>query len=207
MSAFRAIASHSRPLTRTINGVSSNAHRAFHSPFAVLSTSSPLTSPPAPSSNAGPLYEKQHDHSPEPQLNPTGNRTYVVSAPDPSNTPYEVPSGAYPTSAPYQNYTRTEPPESRPRASTSPSFAHPTLTQNVPRNDSGVKESAAVRFREAPGELHQKGGSNGGLGLMDAKTTIPGKGELASRNPAPDRPEVAERFSALGNDKAWKERK
>jgi len=81
------------------------------------------------------------------------------------------------------------------------------LTESVPRNESGVMESAAVRFREAPGELHQRGGSDGGLGLMDAKGTTQGKGELASRNPAPDRPEVAEKFSTLGNAKAWKARK
>ena len=69
----------------------------------------------------------------------------------------------------------------------------------------GIQESAAVRFRDAPGE--QSKGSGGGLGLMDAASTKPGEGELASRNPQPDDPKVAEKFSALGVDNAWKARK
>ena len=71
--------------------------------------------------------------------------------------------------------------------------------------DLGVQESATVRFRDAPGELQR--GSGGGLGLMDAETTKPGQGELASRNPQPDDSRVAEKFSSMGLDNAWKARK
>ncbi|KAH9856597.1 hypothetical protein C2E23DRAFT_709783, partial [Lenzites betulinus] len=182
--------------------------RAFHSPFAVLSTSqSPLTTPPASTSTAGGFYEKQFDHSMDPFVSSGGHRTYVVSEPDPANTPYEVPSGAYPTSAPYQNYTRTEAP-APPRAqyaSTAPRFAHP-ITHKLPQNPSGVGESAAIRHREAPGEMHARGGSYGGQGIPDAASTRKGDGELPDVNPPPLF-EHAEKFAKLGNEHAWKERK
>ncbi|THH02796.1 hypothetical protein EW026_g110 [Hermanssonia centrifuga] len=202
-SALRSVAKHTRSVSRTIAAAPT---RSFHSPFAVLS-SSPLTSPPAPSSEVSPLYEKQLDHSPHPQLSPSGQRTYVVSEPDPRSTPYEVPYGAYPTSAPYQNFPATEAPTIEPRASTSPNLAHPSTTRAVPQNPEGVQESSAVRFREAPGKLYEKGGSYGGLGLMDEASTKPGEGELSSRNPQPDQPDVAKKFSDLGVDNAWKARK
>lgn len=41
---------------------------------------------------------------------------------------------------------------------------------------------------------------------MDKAGTQPGDGELASRNPQPDG-KVAEKFSKLGVEGAWKERK
>lgn len=72
--------------------------RAFHSPFVVLSASNPLTTLPPTATS---MYEKQDDTSSEPHLSSSGTRTYVVSEPDPSNTPFQVPSGAYPTSTPY----------------------------------------------------------------------------------------------------------
>ncbi|KAL6302355.1 hypothetical protein BKA93DRAFT_793015 [Sparassis latifolia] len=177
MSAFRSIYKLSRTLPSTV--------RAFHSPFASLS--SPLTSPRPPTANVSPLYEKQTEPSPEPQMSGAGTRTYVVSAPDPADTPYEVPSGAYPTSAPYQSYPGTEAPvlEGEHFSSTSSTLAHPLTTAAVPQNPTGVGESAAVRHSEAPGELHRRGGSFGGLGLMDAKTTTQGKGALAERNLPP----------------------
>ncbi|KAJ3480284.1 hypothetical protein NLI96_g8465 [Meripilus lineatus] len=213
MSTVRALSKHTRSMPRAMNpraGKPMNS-RAFHSPFAVLSSSSsssPLTSPPAPQSNISSVfYEKQVDVSPEPHYSSSGQRMYVVSEPDPANTPYQVPSGAYPTSAPYVNFAPTDPPAQKPRSSTSSSFAHPYLSRAAPQNESGVMESAAVRHREAPGELHQRGGSYGGLGLMDAATTTKGEGELASRNPQPDDAKVAGKFSALGLEKAWKARK
>lgn len=42
---------------------------------------------------------------------------------------------------------------------------------------------------------------------MDAASTTKGEGELATRNPQPDDVKVAEKFSALGVDNAWKARK
>lgn len=209
--ALRSLAKHTRSLSRTARAVTASSTRAFHSPFGVLSNdaSSPLTSPPPVHSAASQAYEKQDGHHPNhPVLSPSGQRTYVVSEPDPRATPYDVPYGAFPTSAPYVNFTPTEPPTPGPRASTSPNLAHPTTTRAVPQNPSGVRESAAVRNSEAPGEMGERGGSNGGLGLMDAKTTKPGDlGELPSVNPQPDAPGVAEKFSAMGVDHAWKARK
>lgn len=73
--------------------------RAFHSPFVVLNATNRLTTPTPTTATS--IYEKQDDASPEPHVSSSGTRTYVVSEPDPSNNPYEVPSGAYPTSAPY----------------------------------------------------------------------------------------------------------
>ncbi|PCH42509.1 hypothetical protein WOLCODRAFT_120682 [Wolfiporia cocos MD-104 SS10] len=202
MSALRALSKHTRSLSRTFAPA-----RAFHSPFKVLSSAnSPLTAAPAPSSNVSPLYEKQLDHSPEPTVSSSGTHMYVVSEPDPADTPYAVPSGAYPTSAPYQNYAAAEAPanEGARRASTSPSFAHP-ITDRAPQNEAGVKESSAIRHAAAPGEMGARGGSEGGLGMMDAQTTKQGQGTLADRNPPPDA--VAEKFSKLGVGSAWKERK
>ena len=74
--------------------------RPFHSPFAVLGNS-PVRSPPSPNVT----YEKQLEHSSEPL---SGTRTYVVSEPDTSHKFYEVPSGAYPISTPYANFTPTD---------------------------------------------------------------------------------------------------
>ncbi|TCD61832.1 hypothetical protein EIP91_007851 [Steccherinum ochraceum] len=206
-SSIRALTKHTRTISRSLHTrTPSSSTRAFHTPFAVLSSSSPLEKAPPPSSNvSSSLYEKQQDHS----LEPTGQKRtyYVVSEPDPAHTPYEVPSGAYPTSAPYQNYPATEAPVHNTRSSTSSSSAHPTLTSAAPQNESGVKESASVRFREAQGEMGERGGSYGGLGLMDEATTSKGQGELASRNPQPDQPDVAEKNSKLGIKNAWKERK
>jgi hypothetical protein len=89
-----------RLIPRTIG-----AQRPFHSPFVVLN-STPLASKPPPQPSASidayrDAYEKQLDHSPDPQTSLGGTRTYVVSAPDPAHAPYTVPSGAYPVSEPY----------------------------------------------------------------------------------------------------------
>lgn len=207
-STLRAVSKHSRSLSRSLTAARQT--RAFHSPFAVLYTAQPTTHA-APPAYVSPLYEKQVETTAAPTLSPSGQRTYVVSEPDPHATPYEVPYGAYPTSAPYRNYPATDAPLTSPRSSTSPDLAHPVTTRAAPQNPTGsndaagIQESAAVRFRDAPGQLSP--GSDGGLGLMDAASTKPGEGELASRNPQPDDPKVAEKFSALGVDNAWKERK
>ena len=108
--ALRTLAKHTRALSASRAAFTSGQARAFHSPFAVLSAS-PLTTPPPPTSSTGGIYEKNIEYSAEPFVSGSGTRTYVVSTPDPANTPYEVPSGAYPTSAPYQNYPRTEAPK------------------------------------------------------------------------------------------------
>ncbi|KAH0833284.1 hypothetical protein J3R83DRAFT_12349 [Lanmaoa asiatica] len=104
--------------------------RAFHSPFVVLNASSRLRTPSQ--STAAPIYEKQDDSSPEPHLSSSGTRTYVVSEPDPSNTPYEVPSGAYHTSAPYVNSDPTTNPNPEAlHSSTCSSLLHPYNTRKI----------------------------------------------------------------------------
>ncbi|KAG8213039.1 hypothetical protein J3R82DRAFT_11431 [Butyriboletus roseoflavus] len=113
--------------------------RAFHSPFVA----SPRRTTPSSSTPAS-IYEKQHDSSPEPHLSSSGTRTYVVSEPDPSNTPYEVPSGAYPTSAPYLNLGAST---STPRAG----------------------ESAAIKNTGVPAESDRRAGSHGG-GIKQGKS-------------------------------------
>ncbi|KAL7279117.1 hypothetical protein PYCCODRAFT_1431457 [Trametes coccinea BRFM310] len=207
---LRALSKHARSVSNASRSVpTASTSRAFHSPFAVLAgSSSPLTTPPAPSSLAGASYEKQLEYSSDPFAGASGHRTYVVSQPDPANTPYEVPYGAYPTSAPYQNYARTDAPvpEGAQHASTAPGLAHP-ITQKVPRNEAGVGESAAIRHREAPGEMHARGGSYSGQGMADPAGTQKGNGgELPDVNPPPLF-EHAEKFSKAGVDNAWKERK
>lgn len=205
----QSFARHSRSLSRSL--AAATQARAFHSPFAVLSSATPTHTQPPPAEPSSALYEKQWDTTAHPTLSPSGQRTYVVSEPDPRGTPYNVPYGAYPTSAPYTNFPATEAPQTAPRSSTSPDLAHPVTTRAVAQNPTGsndaqgIQESAAVRSAEAPGQL--KAGSEGGLGLMDAATTKPGEGELAARNPQPDDPAVAETFSAMGVQNAWKARK
>lgn len=202
--ALRSVAKHVR--TRTLTA-GSRQTRAFHSPFAVLSQSTPSTPSHQPPP-ASPLYEKQAEHTAHPTLSPSGQRHYVVSEPDPRSTPYEVPYGAYPTSAPYQNYAATDAPKTSPRSSTSADLAHPVTTRAATQNPTGandaegIQESASVRFRSAPGQMQD--GGDGGLGLMDKATTKPGQGELAERNPQPDAPGVAEKNSKAGVDNAWK---
>ncbi|KIM84316.1 hypothetical protein PILCRDRAFT_68144 [Piloderma croceum F 1598] len=209
-STLRSLTRHSRALSQRTKPTAALPVRFFHSPFVALnstSNSSPLTKPPSESSAASPHYEKQHDHSPDPQISQSGTQTYVVSEPDPAHTPYEVPSGAFPTSAPYVNFTPTERLEHAPTSSTGSEPAHPYTTRAVPRNESGVGQSAAVRHRQAPGEMGQKGGSFGGLDVMSKQGAEEGDAELAERNLQPDAHEVTGKFSKLGVDEAWKHRK
>lgn len=217
---FRQVVSTSKraastPL-KTVTTATPAATRSFHSPFAVLSTaSSPLTTPLDSAANAAAeaaaaAYEKQVDAAPEPHVTPTGTRTYVVSAPDPADSPYEVPSGAYPNSSPYvHTYPEDANGERQPQLSSSTSEhpAHPVTTRRVPINELGVGESAAVRFRAAPGAMGSRGGSEGGLGLMDkASTTHATEGSPPDVNPPPLSSE-SEKFSKLGVKDAWKTRK
>ncbi|KAF8135022.1 hypothetical protein EV363DRAFT_1111352, partial [Boletus edulis] len=121
--------------------------RAFHSPFVVLNATNHLNT-----STAAPIYEKQHDSSPEPHLSSSGTRTYVVSEPDPSNTPYQVPSGAYPASAPYR-----APITEDLHGSASSSLLRPYNTRAVPHKEAGVGQNAAKRDTAAPGETGRRG--------------------------------------------------
>lgn len=153
-------------------------------------------------------YEKQADVSPDPLPPHTTNRTYVVSEPDPTDSHYAVPAGAYPTSAPYVNFSHTEPPSQDGQGSSTSSdrHAHTVTTAAADQHKGGVGESAAVRFKEAPGEMGTRGGGYGGQQVVDREGTTKGTGHLADRNPPPDGP-AAEMFSKAGVDGAWKLRK
>lgn len=185
--------------------------RSFHSPYVVLGQTSrkaQVQQPQPEAANPFAIYEKQSDFSHEPLTPSAGNRTYVVSQPDASASHYEVPSGAYPTSSPYVNYAPAEAPNYKDAqvSSTSSGPAHEFTTRAAPQHFGGVGASSAIRHATAPGEMGEKGGSFGGLSMMDKEGCTPGEGELAERNPPPDG-DAAERFSKAGVDGAWKLRK
>ena len=139
---------------------------SFHTPFAVLG-SSPLRNPlPTIASQ----YEKQYDHASDPITSHTGYRTYVVSEPDPATKHYQVPAGAYPTSAPYTNFTTADESNTKGVQYTSTGgeqIAHgPTTTRPAPHH---------YGYASAPGEMGARGGGYGGMKLMDRKGTIDGQ--------------------------------
>lgn len=204
---FRIITSRALSNVQSRSAVGAISTRSFHSPFAVLSSNSPLTSHPESSEvSASNPYQKQTEESPEPSMTISGTRTYVVSTPDPSNTHYEVPSGAFPNSAPYHNPAKRDAPQTILSSSTSASPAHSYMSTRVPTNEFGIGESAAVRFRSAPGALGERGGSDGGIGLMDEASTSYPEETLGERNPPPSLSKEAEKFGKLGVDGGWKAR-
>jgi len=133
---------------------------------------------------------------------PVNQKTFVVSHPEHRDTPYEVPSGAFPNSDPYSEYKRTDAPAPTTPSSTSSAAAHPNTTNRVPHTDEQYPygSSSAVRHKAALGE-HAKG-ADGGLGLQDGGSVKAGNGELASRNRWPD-----EEQGKLGNKEAWTTRR
>lgn len=150
---LRVFSKHARSLTQPSNTRIVALERSFHSPFVVLNS---------PASNSSPVsasqYEKQHDHSPEPQISSAGTRTYVVSEPDPADTPYTVPSGAYPTTTPYVNVKPTDAPKSEGKYSAgSASIPHSFTTRAIPRSKNNVDESTSVRYGEARSEMGRRG--------------------------------------------------
>lgn len=206
-STLRSLTRQTRTLSHRFSPTASLPTRSIHSVFTALSSpASPLTTPQKETKQSP--YEKQADNSPDPLTTYSGNQTYVVSEPDPANTPYAVPFAAYSTSAPYQNFTSTEPPENAHMSSTSSQPAHPVTTNAVPHNESGVGASAAVRYKEAPGPIGKKGSGYSGLKMMDQSETVRRRdAEPGERNPPPNVGKVAEKFSKAGVDEAWKLRK
>ncbi|KAG6813904.1 hypothetical protein H0H92_005753 [Tricholoma furcatifolium] len=200
MSALRAVSHSARVVARITRP--SGPVRAFHSPFRALGDSPLMSSTPT---HPAAVYEKQMEFSSD--LLHGGRTLYVVSEPDASAKHYSVPSGAYPTSSPYINFASTEAPNTSGTqvSSTSSSLlAHEYTLKTVPTHPGGVGESASVRFHMAPGDM--AAGSDGGLGLMDKIGTIPPQITPTDRNPQPDGA-MAEIFSKMGIDEAWKLRK
>ncbi|KAG8933096.1 hypothetical protein FRC02_012464 [Tulasnella sp. 418] len=127
----------------------------------------------------------------------TGHK-YVVSEALPSEKHYDVPSGAYLTTDPYEPQPPAEKPKKVEHSSTSTDPAHPLLSKKASRVEDGVGSSSAVRHGDAPGRMKQ--GAGDGVGLQDPSKTSENK--LADRNPGP----TAE-MGRQGIDEAWKHRK
>lgn len=201
-STLRTVAKHARVLSQRAGPSTLSSTRHIHSAFTAQSTRTRTASPLTESHKETPQTSEPFDAT------ASGSQTYVVSEPHPADKRYGVPSGAYPTSAPFQNFTGTEKPEHEPISSTSSQSAHPATTRAVPHNESGIGESSAVRHATAPGEMGKRGGGRGGLRMMDpAGTKKPSDAELASRNPPPSFGEETEKFAKAGVDEAWKLRK
>jgi len=165
-----------RPLAARALLFSRSSTRSFHSPYAVLRDSR-LTAPHA-SPAVSSMNEKQNDHLAEPFLTHAGTRTYVVSEPDATSKHYQVPSGAYPTSAPYVGSVTSE-----------ASSARPATMHTKTRNEDGIGESSAIRFENVPEES--------GDGLVE------GDGQRGSRNSAA----TADVTSQGGLANAWRTRR
>lgn len=139
-------------------------------------------------------YEKELETSPEPFTTYSGTRSYVVNEPDPADSRYEIPTGAYHSTAPYEKLKEEkydgyggEKGVPRDGSSTSSEVSHPVTTKRVPRNKGGVGESAAVRSGSSPGEMGKRGGGDGGLGLMDKEGTKEGVDWVLENKPAADK--------------------
>ena len=165
--------------------ITSSPNSLFPSPAAKIKAAqgdAPLSKPP---SNPNKLsardltegtYEKELETSSEPITTYSGTRSYVVNEPDPADSKYEIPTGAYHSTAPYEKSKEVEHEGhgAREGSSSSSELAHPATTKRVPRHEGGAGESAAVRFGSSPGEMGQRGGGDGGLGLMDKEGTKEG---------------------------------
>ncbi|KAF9791011.1 hypothetical protein BJ322DRAFT_1039159 [Thelephora terrestris] len=168
-------------LTRFITSSSNPASRTSAAKVKVAEGEAPLSKPPSDPNKLSArdltegTYEKGQETSPEPITTYSGTRSYVVNEPDPADSKYEIPTGAYHSTAPYEKLTEVkyERYEGE-RSSSSSEVAHPVTTKRVPRHEGGVGESAAVRFASSPGEMGDRGGGDGGLGLMDKEGTTEG---------------------------------
>ena len=91
--------------------------RSFYSPFVALRDKTPTSAPSTAYTSTstvdhGDLWaaDSQNDR-----------KVYVVCEPHPSDRPYHVPAGAYPTSTPYTSLALADAPASTPVSSTSSS--------------------------------------------------------------------------------------
>jgi len=174
--------------------------RTFNSASVVLAPAAAVHDAAVSSFHTLDHYAKD-DHVYDPV--PAGTTHYVVSEPEHKNTPYDVPSGAFPTSSPYDHFTSAAKPEHGQPSSTSSSAAHPNTTQRVPTTNDTYPygSSSAVRHNEAPGQMAK--GSDKGVHLAEGVKVTPGAGgELAGRNVWP-----SEEQGKAGLDEAWKMRK
>jgi hypothetical protein len=163
---------------RFVTSPSNPSSRTSSAKVKVVEGEAPLFNPPSDPHKLSAGYEKEHDNSSEPITTFSGTRSYVVNEPDPTDSKYEIPTGAYHSTAPYEKLKEVEYEvhggEMNEGSSSSSEFAHPVTTKRVPRHEGGVGESAAVRAASSPGEMGERGGGDGGLGLMDKEGTKEG---------------------------------
>lgn len=125
-------------------------------------------------------------------------QTYVVAGAPSSESHYGVPAGAYHSSDPLQPQPEAPAPERGEHSSTSPDYAHADTTKKASRAEDGVGSSAALRNRDAKGEMD--GGSYGGEGLSRGNKAS--ENTLDERNPGP-----TSEGGKQGISEAWKHRK
>lgn len=138
----------------------------------VVESEAPLFKPPSNTNNLSARdltegsYEKELETSSEPFTTYSGTRSYVVNEPDPADSKYEIPTGAYHSTASYEKLegVKYEGYGGEKGSSSSSELAHPITTKRVPRHEGGVGSS--------PGEMGQRGGGDGGL--MDKEGTKEG---------------------------------
>jgi len=132
-------------------------------------------------------YEKELETSSEPFTTYSGTRSYVVNEPDPADSKYEIPTGAYHSTAPYEKLEEGHGGEVgvRDESSTSSEAAHPVTTKRAPRQKGGVGEGAGVGSGGSPGEAGKKGGGGGVSGLMDKEGTQEGVDWVLENKPGP----------------------
>jgi len=123
---------------------------------------------------------------------------YVVSSAPSSETHYGVPSGAFHSSDPLEPQPEAQPPQRGPHSSTSADYAHSSTSKKASRVADGVGSSAALRTRDAKGEMSK--GSYGGEEL--SKGTKATENKLDDRNTGP-----TSDMGRQGINEAWKHRK
>ncbi|KAF5327209.1 hypothetical protein D9619_004560 [Psilocybe cf. subviscida] len=136
------------------------ATRAFHSPFTALGAS-PLTSSPSKDESISRHYEKQYETSNEPKAASNGYRTYVVSEPDVTSRHYQVPAGAYPTTAPYANFHTSAAPDThgaQPSSTSATPLAHGFTTRAATQHSGTKANEASLADRNPPpdGDVAEK---------------------------------------------------
>lgn len=90
-------------------------------------------------------YEKEPETSPEPFTTHSGARSYVVNEPDPADSKYEIPTGAYHSTAPYEKSKEAKYEGVKEGSSTSSEAAHPVTTKQVPRHEGGLMDKEGTK--------------------------------------------------------------
>ena len=82
--------------------------RTFAAKVKVVEGEAPLSKPPSDPNKLSArdltegTYEKHHETSSDPITTYSGTRSYIVDEPDPVDSKYEIPAGAYHSTASYE---------------------------------------------------------------------------------------------------------